>query len=346
MTSVTHRNGFVLRVRFAQEKFRIARPLLVLLFACVNVCASVVNAQSNGGLFLLLPFGAHAVGQGEAVAADTTLGSEGLWWNPAALARLPKKEFAFHDSRTIVATNDMIIIAVPSKALGTITASAYQVNFGDQPLTVGNGDVAVGTITNRNYLFALSYATPIGKHLNIGVTGKYAMLQFRCSGACGTVPNVSGKTYALDIGAQYTVTTAIPFTVGAVIRNLGPDLQVKDKEQADPLPRLIQVGAKVRVPINALADAGASLDLLADVQHASALTPDLLGSLNLGASLGYHDQLFIRGGYKSQRDGGGPSIGIGFERGAFGLDIARRFDALSSGIGGQTPTYVSLRARF
>lgn len=308
--------------------------------------AAQLSAQSNGGLFLLLPFGAHAVGQGEAVVADTMLGLEGLWWNPAALARLPKKEFAFHDSRTVVATNDMITFAVPSKALGTLAASVYQVNFGDQPLTVGNGDVAFGTITNRNYLFALSYASPIGKHFNVGVTGKYAMLEFRCTGSCGTVTNIAGATYAVDIGAQYSVTAKIPFTLGGVIRNLGPDLQVKDKEQADPLPRLIQVGAKTRIPIGALSDVGASLDLFADAQHAAALSSDFIGALNLGASLGYRDQLFIRGGYKKQREGGGPSIGIGLARGAFGLDIARRFDALSSGIGGQTPTYVSLRVRF
>lgn len=335
-----------MRLLFARENFRIIRSLRALIFACAIGSASDLCAQSNGGLFLLLPFGAHAVGQGEAVVADTTLGSEGLWWNPAALARLPKKEFAFHDSRTVIATNDMIIFAVPSKALGTITASAYQVNFGDQPLTVGNGDIAFGTITNRNYLFALSYASPIGKHFNVGVTGKYAMLQFRCTGSCGTVTNISGTTYAIDVGAQYSVTAKIPFTLGAVVRNLGPDLQVKDKEQADPLPRLIQLGAKARMPISALSDVGASLDLFADVQHAAALSSDFIGAVNVGASLGYRDQLFIRGGYKKQREGGGPSIGIGLERGAFGLDIARRFDALSSGIGGQTPTYVSLRVRF
>ncbi|MCE2902617.1 MAG: hypothetical protein LXA09_15440, partial [Gemmatimonadetes bacterium] len=60
----------------------------------------------------------------------------------------------------------------------------------------------------------------------------------------------------------------------------------------------------------------------------------------------YLDQAFLRAGYKAQQgQGRGPSIGFGFQRGALGVDIARRFDALSSQLG-DPPTYVSLRARF
>ncbi|MCA2995791.1 MAG: hypothetical protein ING97_12715, partial [Gemmatimonas sp.] len=51
-------------------------------------------------------------------------------------------------------------------------------------------------------------------------------------------------------------------------------------------------------------------------------------------------------GYKVQQgQGSGPSVGLGFQRGGFGVDIARRFDALSAQLG-EPPTYVSIRARF
>ena len=297
----------------------------------------------NGGLFLLVPFGARAVGQGEAVMADSTLGTEAMWWNAASLARLPKKETAVHHSQTVIATSDMLTFAVPSKVLGTLAASAYLVNYGDQQATDPVNGTPIGTITNRNYQLALSYATPVGKRLNAGLTYKFVMLRFQCSGICGDVPVISGSTSALDVGAQYILPTSLPITVGAALRNLGPALQVRDAEQADPLPRVMQVGARARIPVRALDEAHASLEVAADVVSASALGG---GAGGLGVSLGYRDQAWLRAGYKVQPgQGRGPSIGFGFQRGGLGVDIARRFDALSAQLG-DPPTYVSLRARF
>lgn len=311
-------------------------PVLLLLLA------PTATAQ-NGGLFLLVPFGARAVGQGEAVVADTTLGTEGMWWNAAALARLPKREVAIHHSQTVIATSDMVTYAIPSKVLGTVAASAYLVNYGDQQATDAQTGTPIGTITNRNYQLALSYATPVGKRFNAGLTYKFIMLRFQCSGVCGAIPVISGSTSALDLGAQYTLATKIPVTLGIAARNLGPALQVKDAEQADPLPRVIQVGARARIPVKSLEASKASLDVSADVLSASALGGSAGG---IGLALGYREQAFLRGGYKLQRgQGAGPSVGFGFQRGGFAVDIARRFDALSSQLG-EPPTYVSLRARF
>lgn len=300
-------------------------------------------AAQNGGLFLLVPFGARAVGQGEAVAADTALGTEGMWWNAAALARLPKREVAIHHSQTVIAVSDMLTYAMPSKVLGTLAASAYLVNYGDQQATDAQTGTPIGTITNRNYQLALSYATPVGSRFSAGLTYKFVMLRFQCSGICGAIPIISGSTSALDLGAQYVVPSRLPITLGASVRNLGPALQVKDAEQADPLPRIIQVGARSRLPIKALTEAKASLDVSADLLSASALG-GAAGAI--GFSLGYREQAFFRAGYKMQQgQGAGPSVGVGFQRGSFGVDIARRFDALSSQLG-EPPTYVSLRARF
>lgn len=308
----------------------------------LGLAPQVVEAQ-NGGLFLLVPFGARAVGLGEAVVADTSIGTEGMWWNAAALARLPKREVAIHHSQTVIATSDMLTYAVPSKVLGTLAASAFLVNYGDQQATDSQTGTPIGTITNRNYQLALSYATPVGSRFAAGLTYKFVMLRFQCSGICGAIPVISGSTSALDLGAQYVTPTRFPITLAASVRNLGPALQVKDAEQADPLPRIIQVGARSRLPVRALEAAKASLDLSADILSASALG-GAAGAL--GLSLGYQGQAFFRAGYKFQRgQGSGPSVGIGLQRRGFGVDIARRFDALSSQLG-EPPTYVSLRARF
>lgn len=309
--------------------------------AVLGLIPDTVRGQ-EGGLFLRFPFGARAVAQGQAVVADTTLGTEGMWWNPAALARLPKKEVAIHHSQDIISVNDMLTFAYPSRVLGTLAASAFLVNYGDQTNT-GENETPLGTITNRNYQLALTYATPAGKRFNAGVTYKFFMLRFSCSGVCGNVPVLSGQSSALDLGAQYVLPTTLPITLGASVRNLGPALQIKDAEQADPLPRLIQFGARTRLPIKALDEANASLEVSADLVQSAAAGGSAGG---LGVTMGYRNQAFLRGGYVFRSGAsGGPAIGFGLQRGGFAVDIARRIETLSTQVG-EPPTYVSLRARF
>lgn len=309
--------------------------------AVLALIPDTVRGQ-EGGLFLRFPFGARAVAQGQAVVADTTLGTEGMWWNPAALARLPKKEVAIHHSQDIISVNDMLTFAYPSRVLGTLAASAFLVNYGDQTNT-GENETPLGTITNRNYQLALTYATPAGKRFNAGVTYKFFMLRFSCSGVCGNVPVLSGQSSALDLGAQYVLPTKLPVTLGASVRNLGPALQIKDAEQADPLPRLIQLGARARLPIKALDEANASMEVSADLVQSAAAGG---GAGGLGVTLGYRNQAFLRGGYVFRAGAsGGPAIGFGLQRGGFAVDIARRIETLSTQVG-EPPTYVSLRARF
>ena len=303
--------------------------------------ATTLHAQS-GALFLLVPFGAKAVGMGEAVSADTTLGTEGLWWNAAALSRLPEKEVSIHHSKTLIATSEMLTFAVPSKVIGTLALGAYIVDYGDQQATDENGQ-PLGVITNRNYLLAASYGTPVGKRLALGVTYKFLMLRRVCSGACGNSAAISGSSSALDVGAQYALPTPFPVSLGLALRNIGPKLQVKDQAQADPLPKVLQMGAMSRLPIARLKEAGASLDVSLDVLSAEALNGT---NVSVGVAAGYMDQYFLRAGYKKQSgEGSGPSIGLGFQRGACGFDLSRRFDQLSQELG-EPPTYITLRARF
>jgi hypothetical protein len=305
-------------------------------------CASTAHSQS-GALFLLVPFGARAVGMGEAISADTALGAEGVWWNAAALARQKSKEAALHYSQTLLANSVMATVVVPSRVFGTLAMGAYDVNYGDQQATDQFTGAPIGVFSNHNYLLAVSYATPVGKRLGFGLTYKYLMFRFRCSGTCGNLPVLSGSSSAVDGGAQYVLPTSFPLTVGVSVRNVGPKLQIKDSPQADPLPLVLQAGVSSRLPIASLKASGASLDVSADVLNADALGGTNIG---LGASLGYQDMYVLRAGYKHQQgDGSGPSIGIGLQRGAIGIDLSRRFDRLSADLG-ETPTYIALRARF
>jgi hypothetical protein len=316
----------------------------VFAIALAALAITVESAQAqSGALFLLVPFGARAVGMGDAVSADTTLGAEGIWWNAAALARVASKEIAFHHSQTFLANSEMLTLVFPSRVIGTIGVAGYFVDYGDVQATDDFGN-PTGVVSNRSYLLSASYATPIGKRASLGLTYKYFMQRFNdCSGFCSGLAVAAGSSSALDVGMQYAVPTTFPLNVGMSVRNLGPRLQVKDEPQADPLPRVIQFGASSRLPIASLTASGATLDVNVDVMSAPAPSGTSFG---IGSSLGYRDQYFLRGGYKRQQgDAGGPSLGIGFQRGSFGFDFSRRFDRNSTQVG-ETPTYVTLRARF
>jgi hypothetical protein len=321
---------------------RVRIPLAGIVAAVLTI-AGTASAQGAGAAFLLLPIGARGVGAGEAVVADT-LGADGAWWNPASLAAMQRSELSLSGSQAFEGTSAAIGYARPSKALGTIAISANILDYGDQGNTDPVTGADLGTISIRSTIAMVSYATPIGQRLRVGLSYKYARLAFTCSGVCGDVPQFVGSSTALDLGAQYVLPTTMPITVAAAIRQLGPDFQVRDAEQADPLPRTVQLGVSARVPSAALDSAGVQLDVLGDVF--SSLAYESL-SLRLGGVLTYRARYALRAGYTVvEGERGGPALGLGVALSdGMVLDIARRFDGFSAQAG-QAPTYVSLRFLF
>ena len=322
-----------------------ARLISVALVLLATV-SSVAPAQTNNfaTAFLVQPLGARSVGHGEAAVADTMLGTEALWWNPAAMARMRKRELSVHHGQIPLANSDMLSFAYPSKALGTIAASATIVNYGDQQHTDKNGNPS-GVLTNRYYVLTVGYATPFGNHFSAGIDVKRIFLRFLCS-ACidEDLPNRSSSANALDAGVQFRLPSSIPITLGASVRNIGQALPAKDEAQADPLPRVIQVGIQTKVPLAALAKNQTTLDLRADVLSSPAYIDP---SIRVGADLTYKDVFALRGGYKHMgpNDGleGGLTAGFGLKYNAFQFDIARRFDSSNSLGESGAPTYISLR---
>lgn len=300
-------------------------------------------AQNAGATFLLLPVGARSVGGGEAAVADT-LGAESAWWNPAALGAMNRTELSLNGSQTFEGTSAAISVARPSRVLGTIGAAATILDYGTQGLTDPITGGEIGTITIRSSVAMLSYATPIGSRLRFGLSYKYARQAFTCSGLCGDTPQLSGASSALDVGAQYVLPTTLPVTVAAAIRHIGPEFQVQDAEQADPLPRTWQVGASARIPISALDSTETTIDVMADLFKSAA---DQSVGARLGAVVTYRGRYSLRGGYAlDEGERGGPAIGLGaYLSDGMILDIARRFDSFSAQAGA-TPTYVSLRFLF
>jgi hypothetical protein len=310
---------------------------VVIALAPADTARAQGEVATEGALFLLLPVGARAVGMGHAVVAERS-GSESVWWNPSGLARLESYEVAIHHSQNLIATGDAVSVVLPFPILGVFAVSANVLNYGEQEINDGTG--AVGSLLPRSFVYAATYATPIGDRIGAGISYKVVQLRFDCTGACPPNARIAATTSALDFGVQYDLHPASPVTLGAAVRNLGLRVQVNDSEQSDPLPTRVQVGASYRLPAIAQAKdteirvSGDLVDRL-EIQKPSG---------RVGLELVYQKRYFFRSGYVLE-DGGGPSIGAGFGAGGLFIDIARVMGGLYAEAG-EPPVHISLRYLF
>ncbi|MDA1082799.1 MAG: hypothetical protein O2973_14260 [Gemmatimonadetes bacterium] len=151
------------------------------------------------------------------------------------------------------------------------------------------------------------------------------------------------STGALDFGLHAVVDRARRLTLGGAIRNAGFGLQTIDREQTDPLPARLHIGAEYAFPEITGAMPGAAL-------RGSAELVSRLGSgspaVRVGAELSLADRLFLRAGaLTGSGDGSNAAVGLGIRQGTLGLDFARTFGGLSADAG-EPPTYVTLRISF
>jgi hypothetical protein len=307
-----------------------------LLAPCVSAAQ---GASDDGALFLLLPVGARSVGMGQATVADRG-GSEAVWWNPAGLGMLTEFEAAIHHSQSIIATGDAVTIIAPIPVVGVLALSANLLNFGEQEVQV-DGSGAIGILLPRSVVYAATYATGVGTRLSAGVTYKVIQLRLDCSGSCASVQTFAASTSAVDIGMQYEAGPMIPLTFGIAVRNMGLRLQVRDREQADPLPTRIQVGVRYRVQNLEVSMPDTEVHLVGDLIDELRMAQP---AARFGAEVGYRQRYFFRSGYTFD-EGGGPAIGAGVVAGSLVIDIGRIVGGFSADFG-EPPTFVSLRYLF
>jgi hypothetical protein len=321
-------------------------PFRALLSALLVGSASSLTAQgsvgSEGGAFLLRPVGARAVGLGQAVVARRD-GSEGLWWNPAALAVANRREVSIHHSQDFFATGDALTLIVPSTLLGVFAIAADLQNYGEQENTTDPTLPSTGTVLTRSFVLSASYAASIGNRATTGVAFKVVQMRVDCTGPCD-FPNEVAQTFAIDAGAQVEVGGSRRVTVGAAVRNMGLALQVQDSPQADPLPTRVQLGVAYRYPLPERYANDAELNLSADVIDGLNIEHP---APRVGAEFVWQKRAFVRGGYvfESNAEAGGPTLGLGFSRNNLVIDLARVFTGFSADAG-QAPTFLSLRFAF
>lgn len=327
---------------------RNALALIVGFVGASGAAGAQTTVGAEGGAFLLRPVGARAVGLAHAVAARSD-GSEGLWWNPASVARASRREFAIHHSQDFFATGDAITLIAPTRVLGVFAFAADLQNYGEQENTVDPSLPSTGTVLTRSFVLGASWAMPLGSRTLAGLGAKLVQMRVDCTGPCD-FPSDVAQTVAIDAGAQHEFGQARRFVLGVSVRNMGPALAAGDSA-SDPLPTRVQVGILYRYPLPEPYSSDAELNLSADVidgLHGISAVP------RVGAEFVWQKRAYVRGGFVfdvGERGGGGggggagPTIGLGLTRNNLIFDLARVFSGFSADAG-QAPTFLSVRFAF
>ena len=334
-----------MRQRLSEIGWRTAIVLLVPSTFTTTRAAAQDQLLNAAALFLLFPVGATTVGMGQTAAAADGHG-EVVFQNPAGVASLTSNEFALHTATLAAGPTNALTAFFPRRGIGVFGATLYLADYGDLELTDSTG-TTTGRLASRNFAFLATYATQLGGSVSLGVSYKLVQFAVTCSGACQSVPAGQGVTHALDVGGQFAVGADHALRIGVALRNVGFPLQVNNRDQADPLPTRLTVGATYRVQLRPIDDSVADrfdVRMAADVESPWRQTgnPDI----RLGVDVGYREMVRVRGGYAFVHQGlSGPSIGLGVATGAIGVDLARMF-LTGTDLVTPNPTFLSFRVEF
>ena len=217
--------------------------LIVMFFAVPGSCANS-NAGTSAAQFLKIGAGARAAAMAEAqsAAADDVYAA---YYNPAGLALIDRPMMGAMLAQYLQGVRYQYgALALPvgegsSRVLGLSIAN---LGVSDMERRTEDTDLPAGYFEASNFAYGLSYAGRITDRLSLGVTGKAVRV---------SIDDVSGHTFAADIGIRYRpdIGVGFPADVALVTRNLGPGLKLGTGK--DPIPSAIVLGGSAQ-PLHGL----------------------------------------------------------------------------------------------
>jgi hypothetical protein len=285
----------------------------------------------DGAARLLIPMGARAVGMGRAVTAFQ--GSESAFWNPAGLARIESNRLGIFRRNDIVGEATAFSLILARQPLGTLTFSYQFLDLGDQDF-VDDYQNVLGTISNRDHLGIVSFATQILPWLDTGLNFKVYRAQMSCHGQCPT-SGPAGTAYLVDAGLLAFPLPSVPLRIGLMVAHAGPDLQIINVEQADPLPTRLRAAVAYDILTHFLDRE--DMEFWTTVELEERVRKPGSPVLYLGSEFvaGRADQISVRAGYGAGQPGLPPglAIGLGIKYQQFEIGIGK---ALPTSIMGET----------
>ncbi len=297
-----------------------------LLLAAVVVLAAVAARSAETASYLDIGVGARGLGMGGAYTALAD-DAHAVYWNPAGLARLEKREVAASHSELGNSTrHDFLAYAHPTS--GPVLAGAL--TYLNQGRIAGRD--AAGRPTGGYDASDAALAFAAGRKtdlVDLGVSVKYLRSHIASTEAQGL---------ALDAGLRRELPAGSGKVVlGAALRNAGPGLKYED--QRNDLPLRAAFGAAYRF--------AAGHAVAAELQNGPRGAGTEGGA---GGEFKAREGVFLRLGYTSKNAAAegsgfdaarGLTLGLGLKKDGFSLDYA----AQAAGELGSTHRF-TLSARF
>ena len=263
----------------------------ILVFG-LNISSSAGGSGTTAANFLKLGVGARAAALGDAftvIVDDST----SLYWNPAGLAKMEKRQFSATYNMWFAGINQGYLgIGFPLSRGGIVAGGVNYVDMGDFDGRDEAGN-PTGTFTASALNYQLGYANRLGEKLSWGVS---------VGGIQDTIADDSKSTYAANLGLIYKSSESL--SLGLAVQNIGGELG------GDPLPFVAKIG---------MAYSWKSLLLALDI--ASPTDNDVYYCA--GIEWWIMDGIALRAGYKTNQDiGEGFTAGLGFDKGKIRFDYA------------------------
>lgn len=281
------------------------RALRITALAAVLAVVAATGSQGRGNTtaanFLELGVGARTAAMGDANTAWAN-DAYGLHYNPAGMARNSRQEVAAFYNAYVQDLSHTYFAYLHPLAIGTLGVSLTYMDLGSiDRTTISSAGAVVGRATAGSTAFGVTYARPVARAVDLGVTLK--ILNER-------LDNFSASAGAVDLGVIWRPPVQ-GLTFGASLTNLGSSLKfVRERE---PLPLTLKLGAGYLVPSGRW---GLTSDLIVTRSR------DFAGKIG-GEFWILPEALALRAGFNSTIEAGsGFTIGAGFRWDDLRLDYA------------------------
>lgn len=295
------------------------RIIAILFIGGLALTGAPTRAQEVGAAFLKIGAGARAAALGNAYTAFSGDDVNALYWNPAGLGSLKRKELGFTHAQWLLGTQyNFLAFSLP------VNGSVYGMDDYRGSFGVGLMGISIDEIDSRSAdrtaqpeIKSADRAFLIGTGINHRPSGLNAGLSVKFIES--EIADHSAQTFAVDLGMLYRLDLSrMPLKIGVSARNLGPGL--KFIEQRDPLPTTLTLG--LGSAINHTLNLALDMNYHVNESHMS---------FGLGTEVTPLRFIALRAGYLQSAASAGTSAsgfsGLGGFGGGFGLKVKRyQFD--------------------
>jgi len=290
----------------------------ILCFAGSVWSAEFDNLGTSGAQFLKLDVDARVVGLGGANVA-VTRGAMALYYNPAGIANMDKRNLAFSYTDWIADIRyNYLAYETPISGFGNVGVHIAILTMDDMEMTTTLQPEGTGeTFGANSWVVGISNAYQLTNRFSFGVTAKYVR---------ETISQLSSSAIAFDFGTLY-YTGYKNLRIAMSTRNFGTDakfggtelettydpdnnpntapVQIRLNTQSYPLPLSFRLGVAYDFEFNEQSKLMAALD--------GYNTRDRGQQASLGLEYTWRNRLAIRTGYKMRADEEDLALGGGYD---------------------------------